>query len=325
MSVGNPRLGAGWLRGASVLIAGVTIAAGVLTLCGNVGLAADSNPTSPTTIQATPAVGGLTTIVRLHFVADVWDDQYGGDVVSVTGPSGTACAGTVIGANNVVGDPYQGVRGPNSDGSGPAVIYIGPGADSAYPWAPNAYDPAVFEHETALARWCPGEYTGTILGSDPYPTTPKATFQFRISTSTRVKPAPVPSVARHLRQVKVSPRRGGHGTIFAVRYRADANSYARGDVVQVNGPKHSPCSGSVAGGISGLPNARSGPVTLHIGPEADANDRWYQLGYAYPPVSDNGKGVQLRRWCSGRYNGTTLYENGAKFTVIARFRLTVTR
>jgi hypothetical protein len=323
MPVGNPRTREGCSIGARVLIAGVIIAAGAVMLPGNVGLAADGATAGPKEILATPAVGGLTTIVRLHFVADVWDDQYGGDVVFVTGPSGTACAGTVVGANNVVGDPYQGIRGSNSDGSGPAVIYIGPGADSAYPWEPNAYDPTVVQHDTALARWCPGEYTGTILGSDPYPTTPKATFHFRISASTRVKPAPVPSVARRLRQVKVSPRRGGHGTIFAVRYRADTNSYARGDVIEVNGPKHSPCSGSVAGGVSGLPNARSGAVTLHIGPEAAANERWYELGYAYPPVNDNGSGVQLRRWCPGTYKGTILYEHGPKFTVVARFKLGV--
>jgi hypothetical protein len=303
--------------------AALTLAVALTTVGG--GAVATGSTPRPIILAISPAVGGLTTIVRFHFVADVWDDQYGGDVVSVTGPSGTACAGQVVGADNVVGDPYQGIHGPNSDGSGPATVYIGPRAESAYPRSANAYDPAVGENETPLARWCPGEYTGEIWSEDPYATTPKATFQFRISATKRVTPAPAPAVARHLRPVTVSPRRGGRRAIFAVRYRADANPYARGDVLEVDGPKHSVCRGTVAGGTSGRANGRSGPVTLHIGPGADGNDRWYQQGYAYPPLSDNGNGSLLRRWCPGTYKGTILYENGPKFTVIARFGLAVAR
>lgn len=310
-SVWFRRVAALLLEAALVVVGGTTLASG--------------STSGPQSLVVTPAIGGLTTIVQLHLIADVWDDQYGGDVVSVKGPSGTACVGQVVGAENVVGDPYQGIQGPNRDKSGPATVYIGPRVDSRYPWEPNAYPPTVGAHDAPLARWCPGQYTGEIWGSDPYATTPKATFQFDISATTRVRPPPSPRAARHPRRVTISPRRGERGAIFAVRYRADANLYARGDVLEVDGPKHSTCRGNVAGGTVGLPNTRSGLVTLHIGPGVERNSRWYQQRYAYQPVTDSGNGVQLRYWCPGTYKATILYENRTKFTIMARFDLYVAR
>lgn len=147
-------------------------------------------------------------------------------------------------------------------------------------------------------------------------------FQFRISASVRVKP-PAVGTARRLRSVQVSPGLGGRTTIFAVRYHADSSAYDRGDVIEVDGPKHSACSGSVVRARTLPHDGRGGPLTLHMGPGVDRIRRWKQQATAEAPTSEIGSGARLRRWCSGTYKGRIFYENGPNFTVIARFRLTV--
>jgi hypothetical protein len=149
-------------------------------------------------------------------------------------------------------------------------------------------------------------------------------FQFRISATARVKP-PAVGTARHLRSVQVSPGLGGRTTMFAVRYHADSSAYDRGDVIEVDGPNRSACSGSVVRAGALPHDGRGGLLTLHIGPGVDRNKRWKQQATAEAPMSDMGSGAPLRRWCSGTYKGTIFYENGPKFTVIARFTLTVAK
>jgi hypothetical protein len=115
---------AGWSSGARVFIAGVIIAAGALTLPGGVDVADGSYTTSAKEIPATPAVGGLGAIIRVHFVAYGFDGDYGPDVLQVTGPSGTPCAEVEDTAN---------VNGPHEDASGPVTLYIGPRASRQHP------------------------------------------------------------------------------------------------------------------------------------------------------------------------------------------------
>lgn len=102
--------------------------------------------------------------------------------------------------------------------------------------------------------------------------------------------------------------------MFAVRYRADSTPYDSGDVVEVYGPSHSACRGSVLRAGAGRSDRRSRLLTLHIGP-----------GAVYHPYGDNGPGKPLRRWCSGTYDGAIFDERGPKFTVIARFKLRVAK
>jgi hypothetical protein len=165
-----------------------------------------------------PAFGGLTTIVRVHVVADGYDPVEGPDELEVTAPNGTRCANAA--ANLVV---LGNVNGPRQDGSGPVTLYIGPGATEQYPAMVgyNAYDLSVEGTGRLLARWCPGTYTGEITQPGPIPPFVTTTFQFRISATKHVRPPPKPAVAHDLKLVTVSPSRGHRGTIFAVRYRAE--------------------------------------------------------------------------------------------------------
>jgi hypothetical protein len=250
--------------------------------------------------------------MSVHFVADYTATVYGGDFLSVIGPADTRCAGDLI----VDGS----VNGANADGSGPVTLYIGPRIAESYPWLSNTYDPASLA-TTPLTRWCPGAYTGQI-GALGAPGTLEHTFQFSISATKQTTPA---TVARHLRSVALLPGHGGPATVFAARYRADRGQSDHGDVVQVDGPKHSACSGTVIRAAAGREDQRVGSLTLHIGAGASRNKGWYREASAYVPVSDNGLGKPLRQWCSGTYQGTVFYEDVLKFTVIARFKLRVTK
>jgi hypothetical protein len=289
-----------------------TLAVGVLILVAGSALASGSGPV-PKQLGATPGVGGLTTTVRVHYVADGVDGNYGPDFLQVTGPAGTACAGYLVADD---------VNGPNADASGPVTLYIGPDSARDYPQGYNTYQPTYERSGKPLKRWCPGTYTGSIgfLGAGGV----DDAFRFRISPTARVKPPAVETV-RHLRSVQVSPGLGGRTTMFAVRYRVDKPAYDRGDVIEVHGPNRSACSGSVVRAGAWRRDGRAGPLTLHIGPGVDRNRRWKQQATAEAPVSDMGNAAPLRRWCSGTYEGTIFYENGPKFTVIARFRLTVAK
>ncbi|MDQ6778116.1 MAG: hypothetical protein M3071_18320 [Actinomycetota bacterium] len=89
--------------------------------------------------------------MSVHFVADPYHDNYGGDDVVVTGPPGTPCDSDLIGANAV--------NGPNKDGSGPVTLYIGPRVEEEYPQMAggNVYDPIAggsesLSYDGALAR-----------------------------------------------------------------------------------------------------------------------------------------------------------------------------
>jgi hypothetical protein len=187
--------------------------------------------------------------------------------------------------------------------------------------ANNIYDLTGEVSGSPLKRWCPGAYTGNVgyLG----PGGVDDTFEFRIVATVKSEAPSAAKVARHLRPVKVSPRVGHGATIFAVQYRADSWPYDRGDVTEVDGPKRSACRGSVVRAGTLRRDGQSGPLTLHVGPDADRNSRWKAQSTALVPFSDDGNGAPLRRWCSGTYDGTIFYEHGPKFTVVARFRLHV--
>jgi hypothetical protein len=269
-----------------------------------------------------PAVGGLTTIVEVHVVADGYDAVGGPDQLEVTAPNGTRCANAA--ANLVV---MGNVSGPHQDGSGPVTLYIGPGATEQYPALANydAYDLSDEGTGRLLARWCPGTYTAEITQPRPVYSVVTTTFQFRISATKHVQPPPKPAIAHDLKPVTVSPSRGHRGTIFAVRYRADAASQASGDVIDVDGPKHSACKGRLVRVLSEHANWTPGPLTAHIGPGAGNSRRWGELATTASPAQDSGTGKPLRQWCPGTYSGTIFNERGPKFTVVARFALTVAR
>jgi hypothetical protein len=298
-------------RGLTLMILTIVALSGIT----DEGLADASTPAAPKRLAVSPAIGGLTTIVHFRYVAlGANEGGYDADEVTVNGPGGTRCAGPVVTSGNVLG--------PNADQSGPVTVYIGPRAEEEYPAMSSftAYSLYVGDSGRPLARWCPGSYTGEVTYSD-LPV--RATFSFRISATKRVAPGPSPAVAHHLAAVTVSPGRGARGTIFSVRYRADAAPYESGDVVELDGPSRSACRGGLVRQLATRDDARSGPLTLHIGPGAERNHGWASQGTAASPAEDNGTGVALRRWCVGTYHGTILYENYAKFKVIARFKLHV--
>ena len=301
----------------------VAVAIGLALLTSAIGGAFAVGSPPPVKHPAVyPAVGGLTTIVQVHVVAD-GQDNFSSDELEVTPPSGTSCANAS--ADLVVMDN---VMGPHDDESGPVTLYIGPDAEEKYPEMAgyNAYN--LVGPRSGLGRWCPGTYTGEVVyqveGAPPIVTT---AFQFRISAFKHVKPLPKPAVAHHLKPVTVAPDRGRRGTIFAVRYRADVPSFDSGDVVDVDGPKHSACRGPLIRSWSGRQAFTPGPLTLHIGPGADRvhNYRWDSDGTGYEPALDSGTGPTLGHWCPGTYTGTILHEQYTKFTVIVRFTLTVAR
>jgi hypothetical protein len=278
------------------------------------GLADGSTSAAPTRFAVSPAIGGLTTIVHFQYVALGADEGgYGGDEVTVNGPGGTRCAGTVASGN---------VLGSGADESGPVTVYIGPRAEEEYPAMSSFTAVSLYVGDSGrpLARWCRGRYTGEVT----YPSLPvRARFSFRISATKRVAPGPRPAVAHHLAAVAVSPGRGARGTIFSVRYRADAAPYESGDVVELDGPSHSACRGGLVRQLATRDDARSGPLTLHIGPGAEHDHGWASQGTAASPTKENGIGKPLRHWCAGTYNAVISYEHRPKFTVIARFKLHV--
>jgi hypothetical protein len=299
----------------------LAVAIGLALLVSAMGAAFAVGSSPPVKHPAVdPAVGGLTTIVQVHVVVG-GEGADSNDELEVTAPSGTPCANATAGL--VVMDN---VAGPHEDGSGPVTLYIGPGAAEEYPAMAgyNAYN--LVGPGSGLARWCPGTYTGEIVyQQEPGPPVVRATFRFRISATKHAAPAPPPAVAHELKPVTVFPDRGLGGTIFAVRYRADAASYDIGDVIDVNGPKHSGCRGGLVRLSSERPDWTAGPLTAHIGPVAGGSVRWGSEATVASPARDNGSGAALRRWCPGTYKGTILHEHYAKFTVIARFGLHVAR
>jgi hypothetical protein len=195
-----------------------------------------------------------------------------------------------------------------------------------YPGITNAFD--LLGAGAGIARWCPGNYTGQVVYNTggPLPPSVDSTFGFRVSSKKRT-PQVKPAVARNLTPVAISPERGLHSTIFAVRYRADRAAGNSGDVVEVDGPTKTACRGVLVRGADETQSGARGSVTLHIGPSADAvhDYRWKSDGTAYEPARDSGFGAPLRDWCAGTYRGTIFYENVMKFDVIARFTLTVAR
>jgi hypothetical protein len=282
-------------------------------------VAAVSGSAAPTPLGVSPATGGLTSIVTVHFTADSTDDAYGGDDVVVEGPEHTECAGSML--------DYDAVNGPNSDGSGSVTLYIGPRATWVYPQmaAGNASEPGnVYdigsESGKPLARWCPGQYTG-LVGMQGAPGTLQHTFAFRISANARSR-LDITS-ARHLRSVAASPGWAYRRTVVSVRYRADGGRAGSGDVVQLVGLSHGACRGTLVRESVPRSGRHSRQVTLHIGPGATRNRRWNGPGLAYVPVSNSGLGRPLRSWCAGTYNGAIFDEQGPKFTVVARFKLHV--
>jgi hypothetical protein len=293
------------------------VATGLVVLPVSRGVASTSASAGPTRLTVSPAVGGPTSIVSVHFIADYTATVYGGDELAVIGPANTRCAGDLIGDG--------GVNGPNADGSGPVTLYIGPRVEVEYPQLAggNVYDPIFGSKAAPLTRWCPGVYAGQIWNPDVYQPSLKATFQFRISATKRTKLAT--TVARHLRSVTVTPGTGVRSTIFAVHYRADSDPSVNGDVVQVIGPGRASCAGTVVRRGAARLNRRAGQLTLHIGPGATRNHSWYEQGAAYVPASNDGTGRPVRNWCAGSYTGTIFYEHGPRFTVIARFKLTVAK
>lgn len=175
MSVGSRSMRKGSLIGGRILIAGVIIVAGRLALGGNVGLAANGLAVIAKEISATPAVGGVSAIIQIHFVADAYDGDYGGDYVAVTGPTGTPCASDVA---------YGDVTGPYEDASGPVTVYIGPSPNRQYPWAVNAIPIISAESRKPLTHWCVGTYSGHVGYFSPTGSGGiDDNFQFQIATN----------------------------------------------------------------------------------------------------------------------------------------------
>lgn len=102
------------------------VATGIAALLAGRSVALTTAAASPTRLAVTPAVGGPTSIMSVHFIADYTANVYGGDSLSITGPDNTLCAGELIESGDV--------NGPNADGSGPVTLYIGPHVEVVYPW-----------------------------------------------------------------------------------------------------------------------------------------------------------------------------------------------
>jgi hypothetical protein len=203
--------------------------------------------------------------------------------------------------------------------SGLVTVYIGPRAQVRYPAITNAFE--LVGPGAGIARWCPGTYTGRVLywGGGPIPPSPESTFRFRISASRRT-PSSKTAVAHDLERVTARPALGTPSRIFAVHYRADRARATSGDVVEVDGPRHTACQGVLVRSAAETPYGTGGPFTLHIGPGVDLSE-----GSGFRPARDTGAGTPLREWCAGTYRGTVLYENVMKFTIIARFKLHVAK
>jgi hypothetical protein len=253
-----------------------------------------------------PAVGGLTTVVHVRVMSE-GSDAEGYNELQVFPPRGTSCAGAVGSGPLAYG---------TFNASGLVTLYIGPRAQVRYPAITNAFELA--GPNAGYAAWCPGTYTGRVLykGGGPIPPSPESTFRFRISASKRI-PSSKTAVARDLERVTVRPALGTPSRIFAVHYRADRARATSGDVVEVDGPRHTACQGVLVRTEAETAYGTQGALTLHIGPSANE----VQL----QPIRNGGFGTPVREWCAGIYRGTILYENVMKFTVIGRFKLRVAK
>ena len=278
----------------------------VLALAIGAAFAVGSSP--PITHPAVhPAVGGPTTVVQIR-VRSQGSDAEGYNELQIIPPGGTSCAAAVRGGP-LVYDTF--------DTSGLVTVYIGPRAQVRYPAITNAFDLA--GPDAGMEQWCPGTYTGRVLywAAGPIPPSPESTFRFRISATKRT-PSSKTAVARRLERVTVRPALGTPTRIFFVRYRADRARATSGDVVEVEGPRHTVCQGVLVRAEAETPYGTRGPFTLHVGPGVDLSE-----GNGFRPARDSGAGTPLREWCAGTYRGMILYENVMKFTVVARFKLHV--
>jgi hypothetical protein len=290
-------------------------------LAAFVSAASSSASTPLKQITVSPAVGGPGTIFHVHYDADIVEGGGASDDLYLNGPKGTACAGMLV----------DGATAGRASGfGGPVTLYIGPGASVAYPTiglgGSGTYEPAT-DDPKPLRQWCPGTYTGQIWFEGPTPAILEGTFTLVVSASKHGTPPPRATVARHLRQVTVSPRPGAAKSIFDVRYLADQSGLTSGDVVELDGPRRSACSGSLLRVVTTRRNDPSGlgQLTLHIGPGAVR--KYPRLAYtsAYDPLSPKGTQAPLRRWCAGTYNGRIWLEKYANFVLEAHFQLTVAK
>lgn len=115
-----------------------------------------------------------------------------------------------------------------------------------------------------------------------------------------------------LQHIGLSPHVGTSTTTFRIHYIADASEGNTGDDLNIYGPAHTACKGSVIGLAPMRADGRRGPLNVYVGPHANPsapND-----GIPTTPTS---------RWCLGTYTGT-IY-NGSANTVVGRFRFTVAK
>ncbi len=115
-----------------------------------------------------------------------------------------------------------------------------------------------------------------------------------------------------LQRIGVSPRVGSSTTTFRIHYIADAPEGNTGDDLNIDGPAHTACKGSVVGLAPMREDGRRGPLNVYVGPHTNPsapND-----GIPTTPTS---------RWCPGTYAGT-IY-NGSVNTVVGNFTFTVAK
>jgi hypothetical protein len=131
----------------------------------------------------------------------------------------------------------------------------------------------------------------------------------------------LPAAAREAPVAKVSPRTGGTGTTFTVRWVTEVSSDNAGEQFFVFGPRHSRCHGLVAYTPVGF---ATGTQTVHMGPHANgkAGARTFSVRPEDPDPESNR---DFSHWCRGVYRGRVDYENEdgqAEYTVV-RFRFRV--
>jgi hypothetical protein len=262
----------------------------------------------------------VSAIFTVHYITDAAEGDYQSDV-ELDGPSHTRCAGMLV---------YQSAVRDDSS-AGPLTLYIGPGVEEIYPWLDTAFDPATEGRydATPLQHWCPGTYLGKIWGPEiGLWAVVEGTFRLVVSATRHTTGGGRPMrEAHHLRPVTVSPVTGRSATIFTVRSIVDPSATGpSGDIVQVSGPRRTPCAGIDVRDIAARNDSRRGPITLHIGPGASRKYPYYPTAQtAYDPLSPSGNHTPLRRWCPGTYTGKIILENNTTFTLEARFQFAVTR
>ncbi|MDQ6775835.1 MAG: hypothetical protein M3071_06350 [Actinomycetota bacterium] len=115
-----------------------------------------------------------------------------------------------------------------------------------------------------------------------------------------------------LQHIEVSPRVGTSTTTFRIHYIADAPEGNTGDDLNIDGPAHTGCKGSIIGISLMRGDGRRGPLNVYVG------------RYANPSAPNRGiPSTPRSRWCLGTYTGTIF--NESTNMVVGRFTFTVVK